>query len=375
MKILTEIMAGKSKIILAAAWLLILILNAAAWISESFCDWYRSYIFPIWLNSYGRLTALAPFSVGEVMLIFACLLLLVAIVMGICGVVWKKSRDVCKRFYGVLGWIVTCVTLVMTLNCTMLYHCSAFKVNILGEDKQEYTLEELTILRDYLVQKTNALAEAMPRDDAGRVIYQGDMNEEARRSMQKMGLLYPQMAGFYPDAKEIYNSWFLSQQYMQGYYFPFSLEANINSMMYVMNKPTTICHELAHLKGYIYEDEANFIGYLACVNSDDMVFKYSGYLGVIGYLDNDYYRSIGKDDRTYKQHPQIGKKARKDMEFLTEDAWKVVEQTSVLETEKVKQASNRFTDQTLKINGVQDGMASYGRVVQLLLDYYDGVLY
>ena len=28
------------------------------------------------------------------------------------------------------------------------------------------------------------------------------------------------------------------------------------------NIPHTICHELSHLKGYMREDEANFIGYL-----------------------------------------------------------------------------------------------------------------
>ena len=56
------------------------------------------------------------------------------------------------------------------------------------------------------------------------------------------------------------------------------MEANYNDVMYIMNKPDTFCHELAHLRGYIYEDEANFIGYLACVESEDAFFQYAGYL-------------------------------------------------------------------------------------------------
>ena len=44
------------------------------------------------------------------------------------------------------------------------------------------------------------------------------------------------------------------------------------------NIPHTICHELSHLKGFMREDEANFIGYLACIRSDDPMFRYSGYL-------------------------------------------------------------------------------------------------
>lgn len=40
--------------------------------------------------------------------------------------------------------------------------------------------------------------------------------------------------------------------------------------------PVTMCHELSHLSGYMREDEANFIAFLACLQSDDPEFRYSG---------------------------------------------------------------------------------------------------
>ena len=52
-----------------------------------------------------------------------------------------------------------------------------------------------------------------------------------------------------------------------------------------------------------------------------------------------------------------------------------MEEKALVETATVKKASNQFTEVTLKINGVEDGMKSYARVVQLLLEYYDGILY
>ena len=58
--------------------------------------------------------------------------------------------------------------------------------------------------------------------------------------------------------------------------------------MYITNMPFTICHELAHLKGYIYEDEANFIAFMACINSDNLFFQYSGYLNVLNYVSKDF---------------------------------------------------------------------------------------
>lgn len=51
------------------------------------------------------------------------------------------------------------------------------------------------------------------------------------------------------------------------------MEANYNRQMYVANVPATLCHELSHLKGVILEDEANFLGYLACVSSEDAFFS------------------------------------------------------------------------------------------------------
>jgi hypothetical protein len=111
------------------------------------------------------------------------------------------------------------------------------------------------------------------RDDLGNIIYDGDMEYEARVSMQNLSDIYPRMSGFQVTPKTLDSSVFMSQQYMQGYYFPFSMEANINGLMSIGNKPFTMCHELAHTRGYIFEDEANLIGFLACINSDDVFFQ------------------------------------------------------------------------------------------------------
>ena len=42
-----------------------LLLNLAGWISRSFCNFYARHIFPVWVETYGRLTGLFPFSVEK----------------------------------------------------------------------------------------------------------------------------------------------------------------------------------------------------------------------------------------------------------------------------------------------------------------------
>jgi len=61
--------------------------------------------------------------------------------------------------------------------------------------------------------------------------------------------------------------------------------------------------------------------------------------------------------------------------FLTNESWEQVERRAVLSTETVRQAADTFLDTTLTLNGVTDGTVSYSRVVRLLLQYYDGILY
>ena len=46
-----------------------------------------------------------------------------------------------------------------------------------------------------------------------------------------------------------------------------------------------------------------------------------------------------------------------------------------MKTSTVKKVSNTLMETSLKLNGVEEGMQQYNKVVNQLLDYYNGVLY
>lgn len=346
-----------------------------SWLSTSFSDWYTDNIFPIWINTYGRFTSLFPFSVGEIMIFAGVLWLAILLVFLLILLVmffsclFKKNTNffhtpnVIKKYLKATSWILTIVYLIMNLNCFVLYHCTQIPSN------QSYTLEDLTLLRDHIVTILNESSTNFDRDDSGNIIYSGDMQEEAILSLQNLSGSYPRAKGYQVTPKILASSVFMSQQYMQGYYFPFSMEANINGLMSIGNKPFTMCHELAHTRGYIYEDEANLIGFFACINSDDAFFKYSGYLSVLNYVNNAFYKSV--DLETYKSHIKVSDLVWYDDEFLTSDAWNYVNSHSLFSTETVKEAADTFVDTSLKVNGVKEGKLSYDHVVDLLITYYD----
>lgn len=378
------------------------LLNVLSWNSKTFSDWYMMNVLPLWVNSYGRFMSIFSFSVGEFMLIAGAVIVIVAVLLGlILGVVKisgtrrrmkidtnledskayskrvntfsKKFNTFCKNYYIGTAWIALGVFILLTLNCFICYHGTDFATRYFPKEVQsqsDYTFDELVAVRDYVVEKCNYLSELMERDELGNIIYNGDMEAVAVECMQALGNDYEQLTGYYPEPKKICFSGFLSQQYMQGYFFPFSMEANYNRIMCIMNKPATMCHELAHLKGFLQEDEANLIGYLACIKSDDLFFQYSGYLSVLNYLDNDFYDAVNRDRDAYLSHVNVLPQVRKDNEFLTRETWDTVEKKALVSTETVDKISDEVVEVTLILNGVEDGMLSYSRVVGLLLDYY-----
>lgn len=374
----------------------ILMLNLLAWQSTEFCDWYIAHIFPVWLNTYARLTSALPFSAGEIMLILAVCITAYGIGFFLYNLL-RRGRFTKKllRFARGYAWAVLAVAYVMTLNCFILYHATGFSekymvkesgamvadmsatavVEVDTQTKNVYTRKNLATLRDYLVEQCNTLAAGIERDEKGTALYSGDLIAESVKAMQAMGGEYDRLSGYYVTPKYLKCSGFFSQQYIMGYYFPFSMEANINSVMYITNVAPTVCHELAHTKGFIYENDANMIGYLACINSDDTFLQYCGYLSVLNYVNNDFYQSIDKNKAAYKKHVRISDMVADDNVFLTREDWEEVEKRAVVKTSTVKKASSAFLNTNLKVNGVEEGIQQYNQVVNLLLDYYDGILY
>lgn len=383
-----------SKIIYVIGMLGVIMLNYLAWRSREFCDWYIDHIFPVWLNTYARLTSALSISVGEIMLILAVGITAFGIGFFIYNLIRKGKYTTGLLKYGrTYAWIVLVVGYVMTLNCFILYHATGFAqkymvketgtmvvdmsdtavVEVDTKGKNAYTKKNLATLRDYLVEQCNTLADQIDRDEQGTAVYSGDLIAESVHAMETMGQQYDRLSGYYVTPKYLKCSEFFSQQYIMGYYFPFSMEANINSVMYITNVAPTVCHELAHTKGFIFENDANMIGYLACIQSDDTFLQYCGYLSVLNYVNNDFYKSVNKS--TYKKHVRISDRVADDNVFLTREDWQAVEKTAVVKTSTVKKVSNNFLNTNLKLNGVDEGIQQYNEVVNLLLDYYDGILY
>ena len=275
--------------------LLLLLFSAALTVcgrlSQPFADFYAAHIFPYISTPYAFLSGLLPVALGELMILAGLLLVIVGIpLMLILLIVCRKSRmKVALTSLCVMLWALAFVTTTEALNCFTLYGCTKFSEKYFRSKK--HTKEELTDLYGRLIAACNGLAEQVPRDENDRFTLTIDPVEGARAAMKKAAETYPQFSGYYPRPKPIICSYFMSQADTLGMYLPFSMEASYNNDMVRENLPDTLCHEYAHLKGFMQEDEANFISFVANMGSGEPQMQYSGCLNALMYVHNQVYRS------------------------------------------------------------------------------------
>ena len=144
-----------------------------------------------------------------------------------------------------------------------------------------------------------------------------------------------------------------------GIYTPFTVEANYNRDMVDYNKPFTMCHELSHLKGFMQEDEANFIAFLACEQADSVEFQYSGALLGLIYCGNELY---ARDQALYRSMAeQVSGQACADLQ-ANNYYWDTYEGF-------VAQFSQKINDVYLRVNQQDEGITSYSRVVDLIVQH------
>lgn len=181
-----------------------------------------------------------------------------------------------------------------------------------------------------------------------------------QRAMEKLGQHYRRLSGHYPFPKPILNTWILSIQQTTGVYSPFTVEANYNRDIAYYDIPFTICHELSHLRGYMQEEEANFIGVLATIGADDLYFNYSGYVSAWVYAGN----ALARIDSTAfaTLYGRINARTRQDM-LYNNAYWQQFEG-------KPAEAHEQLNDAYLKMQGQTSGVRSYGHVTDLMLEYF-----
>lgn len=366
----------KSDKILIGIFAVLILINALSWISTAFSDFYVEKIYPIYSAIPVFLTGLIPFSIGEIMVIF-CVLFGIGGIISVIVITIVKHRDsdaftrILTKTLRLTSWILCYIFTTETLGCFVMYHCTPFSERYFEpvEHNEELLLDTLSAFS----VRISELCEGFERDEQGYIVLDSDPCDDCRAAMKKLGGEYSQLGGYYPRAKRVLNSFFMSQEGIIGLYIPFAFEATYNRDIQPIAAPATICHELAHLKGIIQEDEASFVAIVAGLKHGDNALKYSACIDAFYYLYKNAQPLKGTEyeDRLWESVAPVPQIVwDKDLGSYTEDYWEKNKHKEIIPTETVSAISDALTDANLTLNGVSDGINSYNRVVELLMDYH-----
>jgi len=214
-----------------------------------------------------------------------------------------------------------------------------------------------------LAEQTNGLRGFVREDDDGVMA----LSVPLRNTMLRAGEGYRAAAtefetlgDFSPGRpKPVINSTLMSYAGITGIYFPITAESNINMGVTDAELPFVICHELAHQLGYAREDEANFIGWVACSYSPYEDYRYSGSLMALLHMLNALQ---ARDAAAWGRiRGMCSPAVNRDLNAMGQ-YWMLYEGP-------VSEISETINDTFLRANRQEDGVQSYGRMVDLVIAY------
>ncbi len=326
---------------------------------------FSRVVYPALSQFISKITSFIPFSIAEVFVILSVLGAIVGLIFFILFLLKNRSRwkEIIIRATASLLAVASVLFFFFTINCALNYYRYPFTYYS-GLEIRPSTQDELVELCRTLIHQANKQQNLVMRDQNGRMILSGSSIYQtaklAQSAYQKLGEQYEVLAGDYAPPKPVLLSKAMSYCHISGIYFPFTFEANVNVDIPDYLIPSTMCHELTHLRGFMREDEANFLGFLACQESDSPDFQYSGTMLALVYSMNALY-AVNPD-----LHNQLSRMYTAEVlnDFIyNAEYWKQFEGT-------VSRAATEVNDTYLKANSQQDGVESYGRMVDLLLAYY-----
>ena len=352
------------RLIIAGALLTAGVLGlVAARCISGFADLYGFNIYPVIVSIFANISGIFPFSVGEIMLILAVLAVLFAIVYFIVNMIRRRGKRVALLLSSAATVLLAASIVVFDFAYAMgiNYSRKPFSV-IAGLQTSKYTKEEVREVLLWSIENLTAAGEKVTPGEDGHVTVPEDMPERAIAAMKKLGERYESLNSTYTRIKPVMMSELMCYGHITGIFSFFSMEANYNTMNVPEEIGHTVCHELSHMTGFMREDEANFIAFLACRDSGDPYLEYSGWYDIMIYLLNAYATS-STDDEYYSAFAAIPRYALEQMDMQSR-FWKKYE----THFGEVAEAMN---DTYLKMNDQPEGTKSYGRVVDLAIaDYF-----
>ncbi len=338
-------------------FLVSLIMLALSRLSVELADFLNENISTPYRRAMAAFGELFDFSLFELLVILSPLLLALLIWRFI--VVFKRGYGRTRLVTNVLAVALllysgNILALSISYNTTSVEkHLELPSVTVNEETLREATKE--------LCLEINALSEKIEFSDGkSRFGYSlREASEKICESYAEISKKYGFIDNFTSHAKGVNALHFMSYLSLTGIYTYYTGESNVNTDYPEYDVVFTAAHELAHQRGVLRENEANFMAYLACSTSSDDYLRYSAALNMFSYVGTALWQT--DPDGYYELLETLSDGARDDLRASNAVYYEYGETV-------LSDISSFVNDIFLKSNGT-DGVVTYGRVVTLYMSY------
>lgn len=330
--------------------------------SSAFADFMTEKVCAAIRFLLAKATGWIPFSLAELIIILLPLIIIVMIVVIVRLARHYDSKKYC-RYVSFLLSVISIFYTLFVLTLAPGYRGSTLDVK-LSIERKDVSKEELLATAELLLTDAEATLdeiEFIPNDRSVMPYSLYEMNDKLNDAYAIAAQKYDFISPLRSSVKFVMLSHPMSYTHITGVYSYYTGEANLNIQFPDYTLPYTAAHELAHQRGIAREDEANFVAFLACVESDDPYIRYSAYVNMLEYVLNALYSA---SPETYTAF--YGTIDRRIVgEFYSYSRFYETYRENVAE-----KVSGTVNNAYLQSQGQTAGTKSYGLVVDLAVAYF-----
>jgi hypothetical protein len=242
-------------------------------------SWYSDFIFLPFQTFRNTIFGIIPFSIGDILYSIAAVGVIVIIVRWLYLIIRVKTHVHTLNF--------SLIRTVSTIGVLYIIFFAGWGGNYYKPTLSKYwKLDKGVVDKDsdliqfdmYLLNKLNDFAPHYHAlsfkeiNSRAQMYYHQYTDSKTRLHVLKVK---PSVFGF-----------FMQYIGIQGYYNPFTGEAQLNRYQPAFMLPFVICHEMAHQAGIAAEGDANLMAYALGTTSKDTSFNYSCYLNLWLYTNS-----------------------------------------------------------------------------------------
>jgi len=308
-------------------------------------EWYARCVFHPWQRVRAAALGWVPVSVGDVLYLLAVLALTIAVARWI-AFVWRFKQEKSA----LLRSVISTATIAAVAYTFFVVGWGGTYARPRLAQRWALAVDTLTprdtLLLRYdrmLISRLNALAGFYKPWPLNAV------EPEARALFAQ----HTDAASGSLGAKPSLLGYALFYMGTDGYYNPWTGEAQVNRLLPAVSLPFVTAHELAHQAGVAAEGDANLVAYTLCTRSIDPTFQYSGYFHLWLYAHS----GVRRNDSLLAKRLEAG---IHPLVLRHRDELRALRRRY---RGPLDDFTGAFYDRYLRANRHPEGIAAYGQVV------------